>query len=320
MYQHVYTGSRTVMVRRTRYENGRSVSYMASKIVTATTTNPAPRYWTDTKLFFKSNAAESLEFINLNEFKNEKKAEKFFLKNKEMEPMDNPEFDRYFPCQRNNEVQFRTLFSPLAQEEMIKLMKFRNDYRFTKNKTLNIIESSYFDSVNFMINYTAYVDAFDFQDIKNSFIKDNKQFFKDIYFMFAPILAIPLYQQYQYRQPLFEKAQARLLSYAQNENIVNTMFSPNIFKHPNSITDTILKTKRVFANSLYEINEIIAHGYSGTSRVVIIPVHDFEAGLVNVPVTVVDYHSVQKSTRVANSVVDQSTKDIDPNDNSIKAI
>jgi hypothetical protein len=253
-------------------------------------------------------------------FKNEKKAEKFFEKHKKMEPMDNSEFDRYFPCNRNNEVQFRTLFSPLAQEEMVKLMKFKNDYVFIKNKTINIIQSPYFETINFAVNYIPYTNVYDYEDIKNGFINDNKQFFKDIYFMFAPILTIPLYQQYEYRQPLFEKAKQKLLSFVQNENIVNTMFSSDQFKHPDSVTDTILKTKRVFANSLYEINEIISYGYRTTQRTVIVPVHDFEVGLVNVPVTVIDYHSVQKSTQVANSIIDKATNDYDLNDNSIQAI
>ena len=138
--------------------------------------------------------------------------------------------------------------------------------------------------------------------------------------MFAPILTIPLYQQYEYRQPIFEKIQQRLLAYPQNENIVNTMYNVNVFKHPDSITDTILKTKRVFANSLYEINQIIAYGYHGTSRTVIVPVSDFEAGIVNVPVTVIDYHSIQKTTHVINSLLDNAFNDLGTNNNSIKSI
>jgi hypothetical protein len=251
----------------------------------------------------------------MDEFKNEKKAEKFFNKDKKMEPMDNPEFDRYFPCQRNNEVQFRTLFSPLAQEEMIKLMKFKSDYHFTKHQTLNTIASPSFDQINFDVVQPLLRDTFDYADIKNGFINNNKQFFKDIYFMFAPILTIPLYQQYEYRQPLFEKAQQKLMSYIQNESIANSMYDSDIFEHPSSVTDSILKTKRVFANSLYEINEIIAYGYRTTARVVIVPVTDFEAGVVMVPVTVLDYHSIQKTTRIVNSLVKQTNNDFNVSPN-----
>jgi hypothetical protein len=44
MYDEVYTGSVTVMVRRTRTVNNRTESYMTPKVIVATTTNPAPRY------------------------------------------------------------------------------------------------------------------------------------------------------------------------------------------------------------------------------------------------------------------------------------
>jgi hypothetical protein len=291
---------------------------MVPKVITASTTNPAPRYWTDTKLFYKSNAAESLNFVNLSEFRNERKAEKFFKKNKQMENMDNPEFDRYFPCERDNEQQFRTLFSPLAQEEMVKLMKVKNNYRFTKKNTINIIESPSFESIKFDVNYNSFFNYYDYEQIKNDFIAANQTYFQDIYFMFAPILTIPLYQQYPYRQPIFEKAQQRLLSFVQNETVVNTMYDSNLFAHSSSVTENILKTKRVFANSLYEINEIIAYGYRSQSRIKIIVVSDFEAGPVSVPVTVIDYFAVQKSTNVINSLVDKNEADV--NDTSFQAV
>jgi hypothetical protein len=256
----------------------------------------------------------------MNEFKSEHKAEKYFKKDKNMEPMDNPEFDRYFPCQRDNEVQFRTLFSPLAQEEIIKLMKVKSDYLFTKHKTINIITSPSFENINFNVNYNNYQQEFDYSKIQAHFIEDNKLFFKDIYFMFAPILAIPLYQQYPYHQPIFEKTKQKLLAYSQNESIVNTMHNIDNFKHPQSVTDNILKTKRIFANDLCEINEIIAHGYRSSSRIVIVTVTDVEAGVVSVPVTVIDYFAVQKSTNVINSFVDHSAKDFDTNNSSFRSV
>jgi hypothetical protein len=42
-------------------------------------------------------------------FKNERKAIKFFNKNKKMSAMENPEFDKMFPCERDNEVGYRAI-------------------------------------------------------------------------------------------------------------------------------------------------------------------------------------------------------------------
>jgi hypothetical protein len=44
MYGRVYTGSRTVMVRRSRMVNGRPSISVVPKVIVATVTNPAPRY------------------------------------------------------------------------------------------------------------------------------------------------------------------------------------------------------------------------------------------------------------------------------------
>jgi hypothetical protein len=44
MYNEVYTGSITVMVERTRTVNNKTESYMAPKLIVASTVNPAPRY------------------------------------------------------------------------------------------------------------------------------------------------------------------------------------------------------------------------------------------------------------------------------------
>ncbi|GHU30580.1 hypothetical protein FACS1894166_00490 [Bacilli bacterium] len=242
-------------------------------------------------------------------FKNENKAAKYFKKNKEMEPMENPEFDKLFPCQRNDEVQFRTLFSPLAQEEMVKLLKVKNDYNFYKSESLNVISAGTFNEINMNYNFDRYYSMFDYEDIKKDFYTFNQQFFKDIYFMFAPILTIPIYIQSRYRQPMDEKAKIRLMSYMESESVANTSFNQTQFSHPNSKTESILKTHSVFANTEYEINEIIAHGYDTKSRVVVVTVVDPEAGATRVPITVIDYLPIQQSTYVSNALAKNIKKD-----------
>jgi hypothetical protein len=301
------------MVSVTTYVNGRPQTSMRPVVITATTTNPAPMYWNETKLFFKSNAANDLTFENISQFKNEKKAEKYFEKNKDMEPMDNPEFDKLFPCNRDNETQFRTLFSPLAQEEMIKLMKVKNDYAFNKHKTLNIISSPSFEQIDMNYNFDRYLPLFDYEVIKEDFYTFNKNFFSDIYFMFAPILTIPLYQQYEYHQPPFEKKLVKLMSYMETESATNASFNQEVFAHPDSKTPSILKTKRVFENSLYEINQVIAHGYNTRTRTVVKVVMHPQAGPTSVPITVIDYLPVQQSKYVVNSYIPKVNRDVSLN-------
>jgi hypothetical protein len=150
---------------------------------------------------------------------------------------------------------------------------------------------------------------FDYEDIKNDFFSFNKQFFRDIYFMFAPVLTIPIYVQSRYRQPMDERARACLISFMECESIANTHYGQQRFGHPSSKTENILKTHSVFANTEYEINEIIAHGYDTRNRVVIVTVYDHEAGSVPVPVTVIDYLPIQQSTYVTNALAKNIKRD-----------
>jgi hypothetical protein len=109
MYMEVYRGSVTVMVRRTRTVNGKSESYMAPKIIVATATNPAPKYWTETRLLYLTSVLKDVSFNNIAPFKSDKKAIKYFNKSKKMSTMDNPEFDKLFPCERDDEIEFRAI-------------------------------------------------------------------------------------------------------------------------------------------------------------------------------------------------------------------
>jgi hypothetical protein len=120
-------------------------------------------------LFYLNGAAPELIFTNFKEFRNDKQAIKYFTKNEKMAPMDNPEFDKYFPCQRNDEVGFRTLFSPLAQENMVNLFKVRNDYKMSKNKLLTRIDSEKFNGNDLSYSLAMLKSEFDIRIIEQQF-------------------------------------------------------------------------------------------------------------------------------------------------------
>lgn len=109
MYMEVYHGSTTVMVTRTRTTNGKTETYTAAKVIVATASNPAPRYWTETKLLYLVSVLKDSSFRNMSPFKSDRKAIKYFNKSKKMSAMDNPEFDKVFPCDRDDEIEFRAI-------------------------------------------------------------------------------------------------------------------------------------------------------------------------------------------------------------------
>jgi hypothetical protein len=61
--------------------------------------------------------------------------------------IDNPEFDHMFPTTRNSETQFRLLYTPLAQEQTVKLLKRFNDYAVLRDGRVSIVKS---DSLTYL--------------------------------------------------------------------------------------------------------------------------------------------------------------------------
>lgn len=301
MYMEVYRGSVTVMVRRTRTVNGKSESYMAPKIIVATTTNPAPKYWTETRLLYLTSVLKDVSFNNIAPFKSDKKAIKYFNKSKKMSTMDNPEFDKLFPCERDDEIEFRAIWTPMAQEEMIKLIKFKNDYLFTKTKQLNVIDSISFNNNDLYYFANRYYGYYDYREIRKDFINFNNKFFDAIYFMLAPILTIPIYQQTRYYDTSSKKGDDGYSCFT-IESKINLAYDKNMFIHPESKTENIFKAQRVSLKNNVETDVIISYGFKTRLRTVIVTVVDFEAGAVPVPVVVIDYIPVSKQTNVENKI------------------
>jgi hypothetical protein len=112
--------------------------------------------------------------------------------------MENREFDKKFPSSRNDEVLYRFLFTPLCQEEMVKLIKsgYVSALSYKKTGSINFISSSVLNE-NLINDYIPpYLFHFDYEFIKESFINDYFSFFRSIYFKLAPFLTIPAYQKF----------------------------------------------------------------------------------------------------------------------------
>jgi hypothetical protein len=254
-----------------------------------------------------SSVLKDLNFNNIGAFKNEKKAHKYFTKNKnKMSPMDNPEFDKIFPCNRNDEIGFRTMFTPMAQEEMAKLLNNNPGYSYVKNSQINIINSSHDEMADLYYLSNRYYGQFDYREIKKQFIEFNQNFFNAIYFMMAPILTIPLFYQTRFFGSNKENNYYSSLSI---ESRVNLMNNKSTFISPLSVTENIFKSKRVSSKNDEQIDTITSYGFKTRTRVVIVPVMDFEAGLVNVPVVVIDYIPVSKSSNLTTKITTKNKKD-----------
>ena len=126
--------------------------------------------------------------------------------------MGNLEFDALFNAlDRDNEVEFRVLFTPIAQKNMIELLKneeFGDDFSFIKHLKLNIIDNK----KDWVLNiFRSHYRDFSYDIIKEKFFKLNTEYFDNFYRLFLPIFTIPVYHQHKTKKSRHNAAPCRLL-------------------------------------------------------------------------------------------------------------
>lgn len=295
-------------------------SVQKSERLSASVTKPCPYYDTDILLVYGNEAAPNLSFSREDtdaEYWNEKKTErevnsrikranaqmrKAVRDGKTFTSMGN-EFEALFGAtDRDNEVEFRVLFTPIAQREMLKLIKDKtvswgDDFNFTKRKMLNFIGSDHltgYDMSGSPSNYRHY----DIDTIRKKFNNYNNEYFRSVYFAFAPLLAIPLYQQHKPHEFIYKDVYQAHFSCHAHEYAVNRM-SVLQFAHPQSRTQNILKTQFQEGNKNGDTVNVTAYGYKTENRRDSVNVYSHGTKQTHsVSVDWVEYLPVQRTSEV----------------------
>ena len=311
-----YTGQKTISWT-TRDSEGNTVHH--SETLTATIYKPCPYYYSDTKLYYGNDAAPKLMFsrvagnihnkddkelerhIKRQGNKITKKAEKDVRKGGDLTISSNIDFEVLFNAiDRNNEQEFRLLFTPLAQNEMMKLLKNENgagygdNFNFNKNKKINIISSGELASADLVDNPTRYYD-FDLQKAKNYFISYNMLYLKNIFFGLAPLLVIPLYQQTKTHEFIYKDVYPACYSTWQHEVVANSLGSFFV-DHPEAVTENIRKTRFLDSTKNSDRFEITSYGYRTERRIEYVSKLGGDGGYHDVPVEWLEYLPVSRTT------------------------
>lgn len=315
-----YSGSlRIHWTEQVRDSSGRSSSVSRSETLWASVTKPFPEYETDSILIYGNHAAPDLSFSRqpsplsalddglINRWRKGRAIRKLEAKARKLAggsgftPMANREFDALFAAaDRDHEVQFRMLFTPLAQQEMVKILKdkavgFGDNFVFTKLHKINIVEPKHLAGVDI----SAEPEIFRFYDLaaaRACFNTYHNALFKAFYFAFAPILAIPLYQQHRPVEDIY----AGVLQgscFWEHEAIANYM-GERRFSHPDCITRSVLKTAIQESQDGAQKIEVTAYGYRGEERVDYISKRGGDGRTHQVPVHWVDYIPVSRATEM----------------------
>ena len=317
MGTRTYTGS--IVIHWTTYErdsNGNTRPVHHTQTLTASVTKPAPFYGYETRLYYGNEAAPDLRFsrqpTHANELdedaiakkvkrgkkKLQKKARKAVGSGGQFTEMGNAEFDVLFGAtDRTNEVQFRLMFTPLAQKNMLDLIKsddgYGDDFAFYKTGCINCIRSDHAQSWQTETDPARY-KSHDLATARAAFVALNAEYLRSVYFDLAPVLAVPLYRQTEPREFLYRDVYGTNYTGQEAEVLANRL-GAQLFAHPETRTNTILKASFVQKDGAADRVAVTADSFATQEHVEIVPVFGGDGRMHNVPVQWTEYIPVSNT-------------------------
>lgn len=317
---HTYTGSITIHWTTVSGSGKNRTVHHHTQTLTASVVKPRPEYFTETWLVYGNEAAPKLSFSrrpcpasSYDEKKLKKYVEEFEkdfdkkIKNakydaKPQTMMSNTEFEALFGAtNRDNDVEFRLLFTPLAQKNMIDLVKhspFGDDFRFIKNKELNYIMSAHMQNADIDTNPDRFRN-YDHDAAKKFFVDYVDKYFAAFYFDLAPLMSIPLYQMHESFESIFKGTVDPNVTSFESEMIANH-FDQDYFKHQDSSTEAILKRTVIKKNgNKGDLINIHAHSYKAIPHTDYITKMGGDGCLHEIPVVWYEYVPLEQVTPLA---------------------
>ena len=289
MGTEVYHGYKTISWTETyRDSNGKLQTRTRTETLHATVTKPKPFYNTQVVLHYGAQGAPELSFsrdathldrkseraleryVSRGEKKLKRKADRALKKNEDFVSMSNTEFEVLFDAlDRTDEVQFRSLFTPLAQTNMVELITsdvgYGDDFDFIKRRRMNHISSTHSQNRHLILTPDLYT-SYSYDVIQANFTTQNTDFFKAVYFDLAPILAIPAYQERPVHSLMPVPDHTQMYSYKECEALANAV-PASLVVHPNTKTSAIIKSAYLSSQGKTDQAQISAFSYDIEGRV-----------------------------------------------------
>ena len=317
---HTYHGALTIHWTESYIDSkGNRRTRTVSQVLHASITRPKPYYTQKKTLYYGNQAADELSFSrvpqhseDLSEKERErkvrrgakklaKKAEKATLKGGNFREMSNEEFDVLFGASdRDHEVQFRTLFTPLAQNNTVDLLTsqtgYGDDFYFTKRRRCNMITSEHAQEQSLDCSAYNYY-SFDVDAARRNFTKFNENYFKSLFFDFAPLMAVPAYQEEPVHSLEYPEEYPSYYSVYEHEAMANQLGA--VLAHRDARTASILKTNFLGKENGKDRVAVTAYGYATAERVEFIPRLGGDGRMHAVPVPWTEYIPVQRTSQIA---------------------
>ena len=237
-------------------------------------------------------------FVDRGEKRLDRKNDQAIKRNDDFMSMSNTDFEVMFDAlDRSDEVQFRTLFTPLAQTNMIDLIRskvgYGDDFNFKKVKRTNRVISEHSQERDLYLLPENYV-SYSYDIIKENFIGKNQEFFRAVYFDFAPLWAIPIYQERPVHslKPIPDYSQVYSLKECEVlANAVEYQFAA----HPNTKSQVIMKPSFIRSNDNIDEICITTYSYDVRKRTDVVSVYGGDGRYHDVSVTWNEYLPLEAS-------------------------
>ena len=312
-----YTGWTTIYVEEEVY-NSNTHSYETETVgydVSASITRPKPSFPCDSRLYLKTKIYPNLEYYNLKPFSSKSSIKKFYKQNNHQKLMENPEFDLFFPCVRNNEVQFKATFQLYAQEQIVELIKNRKIHKLQMKKAGDTIQVEC-DNPLTCSRINLFGESFldySIDRITNNFNITMYSIMDGLYAYFLSILAVSLYQNEKYyidAEKLSKDNPNTIKFNLENFFNSNDFFDSKYF-HPNTsniVFDAIPKFKVIYKTKAFTIASMDACSFSHTPRTHYETVHAY-GETVDVPIEWNEYKEIHVNYLVLSFLVNDNKHD-----------
>lgn len=321
MINHTYTGSIVVPVTYTTTDSkGRTQVRTRMETVYGYYTAPMPNYFESTLLVYGNMAAPDLKFSRQpnpnsslrgkqldNYIKDrskdfEKKAEDAVKVGESFQPLANMEFECLFNAMdRNNEVEYRLLFTPLAQQNMLEILQnkydigYGDDFSFTKLGKINVLQSQHGENITDYNPY-ALLNEYSYKTMKEKFVQNITDIFHSLYFDLAPLLSIPLYQLNE-ADTLYEKQAFSNITDYEAESFTNHI-DQEIFRPLNTVTGIINKVLLNKSVGQTDIYDVTSYSFGYNEKVAHVTATASDGSVHSIPVIYREYFPNTKTTTI----------------------
>ena len=114
--------------------------------------------------------------------------------------------------------------------------------------------------------------SYSLEEIEDKFLKENENYFKAVYFDFAPLWAIPIYQERPTASDDSPIEKTRACSSKECEMLANAV-NPTMLVHDRTKTQAVIKPSLITSNNAIDLFELCAYSYDVVRRVDYVAVH-----------------------------------------------